>query len=623
MIDASGDGQISALAGAEYDIGTEAKREYNERSAPEMRKKLVQGTSLVAIAYRAEREIPFIPPKNIPEYVPRVFQGKLASFIYHHTGMFKGEQNLMFLYMTETGGERDTILDDAEIYEDLLNQLWAEWNHIKNGEHKELAKNWDLLWVSPKAGKRESRRFFGDYVLTQTDIEAGRCFEDDIAYGGHDLDDHKPINGTANIFAYSLPPLYGIPYRCCYSKNLENLMLAGRLISATHIAHSSVRVMRTGGAIGQAVGLAASICKEYGCKPRDIYKDKTKLNLLQNKILENDGTILGRKCEGENDLARLAQVTASSELIFNNQQVVKSVPLISQAGNLFWDWPEMLESLEIHMENSSNDLQLMTLKIFRAKRERKWKTYDEYNAFGRNDLRDVTFEMIYKYEFDLEGNFKGWRKLEFPSQVLIGKKDMLSDDDRVIISLDANSNVKLGIVEGDFQVAKMIEHSAHSEQWYIPLGVMAAMRSIPVIKLGEAENIKNGYHRRFSRGPLNMWISNPEDGLPAEIMLSWGDNVRFNTVELTFDNLTSRREDAAWESGKRVVDFLVKSYVLEAFVEGNWVCLVREDNNYHRFRRHRVGNVLSDKLRLRVLETYGGSDKGCSARVYQIRVLDV
>ena len=68
----------------------------------------------------------------------------------------KQEHNLVFLYVTETGGQMDTVKDNAEIYEMLLRQLWAEWDHIKNGPHKELAANWDLLWVSPKAGKRET-----------------------------------------------------------------------------------------------------------------------------------------------------------------------------------------------------------------------------------------------------------------------------------------------------------------------------------------------------------------------------------------------------------------------------------------------------------------------------------
>ncbi len=624
VIDASGDGHIAATAGADFDVGSEAKNEYNERSAPDKRTKLVQGTSLVAIAYRADREIPFIPPApaapDIPEYIPRVFQGRLASFIYHHTGMFKGEHNLMFLYMTETGGQRDTIRDDAQIYEDLLNQLWAKWNHIKNGEHKEQAKTWDLLWVSPKAGKRESRRFLGDYILTQTDLEEGRCFEDDIAYGGHDLDDHQPLNNTANIFAYSIPPLYGISYRCCYSRNIDNLLLAGRLISATHIAHSSVRVMRTGGAIGQAVGLAASLCKKYNCKPREIYTDKNKLKELQKKLQLNDATILAKPLIDENDLARLADISASSELTFNNQAPANSVPLISQAGILLWDWPEKLNALEMHLINTTDTEQKLTLRIFRSKRQRKWKSIEEYHRYQRNDLRDTAFNQIYESDFALPASFAGWRKIEFSEQIELGRKDILSDDDRVIISLDKNPNVKWSLADKPCEIAKMVEHSHHIDEWYKPLDVLPTVRSIPVIPLGEAENVKNGFSRRFSTATTNLWIS--DTPLPATLTLSWRKPIKFNMIAITFDNLTQHREDSAWESGKRVVDFLVKSYAIDIWRDNNWQRIVDEQCNYHRFRRHIISAVDTSKLRLTIFSTHS-SENNLPARVYQISIYDL
>ncbi|TFG69586.1 MAG: FAD-dependent oxidoreductase, partial [Anaerolineales bacterium] len=236
VIEASGDGEIGLLAGADYDSGSEAKSEFFERSAPEQRNNTVQGTSLVAIAQRTGHEVLFIPPPDTPTFTPRLWFSRIASFVHHHDGWFTDDVDLKFLYVTEAGGTQDTVRDDGQIYEILLKQLWAEWDHIKNGPHREAARCWDLLWVSPKAGKRESRRLLGDVILTQSDLENGRCFPDDIAYGGHDLDDHKPIGETADIFGHSIPPLYGIPYRACYSRNVPNLLLAGRLISATHLA---------------------------------------------------------------------------------------------------------------------------------------------------------------------------------------------------------------------------------------------------------------------------------------------------------------------------------------------------------------------------------------------------
>ncbi len=128
----------------------------------------------------------------------------------------------------------------------------------------------------------------GDVVLTQTDLEEGRQFEDDIAYGGHDLDDHRPLR-AGNIVAHSVPPCME-SYRACYWRNVPNLLSAGRLISATHLAHSSTRLMRTGGAIGQAVGIAASLCVRHNCGPRAVYDQH--LDELQAILLDADGTIL-------------------------------------------------------------------------------------------------------------------------------------------------------------------------------------------------------------------------------------------------------------------------------------------------------------------------------------------
>ncbi|MCD6286873.1 MAG: FAD-dependent oxidoreductase, partial [Anaerolineae bacterium] len=392
VIEASGDGEIGVLAGADFDVGSEARSEFAERSAPEARTNTVQGTSLVAIAQRTDHEVIFIPPPGTPPFAPRVWHSRLSSFIHHHDGWLNDEQDIKFLYVTEAGGSMDTIREDGAIYELLLKQLWAEWHHIKNGPHSEAARNWDLLWVSPKAGKRESRRLLGDVIITQTDLESGRRFPDDIAYGGHDLDDHQPLGGTGNIFGHSIPPMYGIPYRACYSRNVPNLLLAGRLISATHLAHSSTRLMRTGGAVGQAVGIAAALCCSHRCSPRTIHTDH--LEELQRQLMAADGTILNRDLSPADDLAPSASVTSSSELRYNDQRPGLMVPLIARAGAVLWDWPPTLEAIELYLENTTDGPQPLHITVYRASRDPKWTTVDAYDRHQRDDLRDSAFAQI-------------------------------------------------------------------------------------------------------------------------------------------------------------------------------------------------------------------------------------
>ena len=625
VVEASGDGQIGALAGADFDMGSEGADEFGERSAPPQRMSYIQGTSLVAIAHRTDREVFFEPPPGTPPYQPRVWQDSISSFINHiHDRYFWEDTDIIFLYITESGGHLDTIVDDGQIYEILLKQLWGEWDHIKNGPHREETENWDLLWVSPKAGKRESRRFLGDYILTQTDLEEGRRFPDDIAYGGHDLDDHMPLGESANIVGHSIPPMYGIPYRTCYSRNIDNLLLAGRLISATHLAHSSSRLMRTGGAIGQAVGMAAAICCHKGCSPCEVYRGH--LDELQGRLLRADATILALPVPAEGDLARGATVRATSDLRFNDQHVGRLVPMIRPAGNILWDWPPHLERVALYLRNEGDEAQPLTLDIYRVQRRRKWKTFAEFHDFSWDDLSAGAFEQIATFEAELPAAHEGWYTLTCPIE--IGARDAASDDDRVIIALEKNPQVSIGFARRRWEIAEMVERSLGDTEWN-RLGVMAAMQLTPPPKLGDAENTINGYHRRFSHGPTNMWISDPELGLPQSVELFWPQPQRFNKITLTFDNLTRFRHDTPWESGRRVLDHCIKSYALDIWQDGGWCEIVREEANYHRFRQHTVEPVVTDRLRLRVLGTHGNSDAASSgdipsqcARVYQISVYD-
>lgn len=305
VIEASGDGHVAAQAGASFRIGREGRDECGERCAPEQADGLTQGVSMTAVVRRTNHPIEFIPPPNATPYpsaTPTPFHA-----------CWDPKDDCSFLWENETGGQDflNTLEQDPEIYERLLGQIYGLWDHIKNGEHREEATNWELVWVSPKAGKRESRRFFGDYMLTQTDIEEGAVFSDAVAYGGFPIDVHEPQpEGRSEIHFYSEPKPYDIPYRCLYSRDFENLFLAGRLVSVTHLALGSVRVMKTGGAIGQAVGMAAAFCKRFGCSAKEV--GERHITELQQQLLRADATLLHVQNADPDDLARSATVTAAS-----------------------------------------------------------------------------------------------------------------------------------------------------------------------------------------------------------------------------------------------------------------------------------------------------------------------
>ncbi len=614
VIEASGDGAIAVLAGADSDMGSEAQGEFGERSAPPERSGRVQGTSLVAIAHRTSKAVRFIPPAGTPQFVPRVWHGSMRSFLHHHAGWLSPDKDLMFLYVTETGGHLDTIADDGLIYEMLLGQLWAEWDHIKNGPHREEAACWDLLWVSPKAGKRESRRLMGDYVLTQTDCEAGRRFEDDIAYGGHDLDDHRPLGEGGDIFAYSVPPMYGIPYRCCYSRNVDNLLMAGRLMSATHIAHSSSRIMGTGAAVGQAVGLAAALCRRYGCGPRGV--GQRHIGQLQRELLAEDGTLPGRALREEDDLAQRAAVEASSERHFNAQEPARLVPLIAPAGVLLWDWPQNLQRAEFYLTNHSGFEQRVTLTASRARREPRYRMLEDYRAEGGwNDLRDEAFSPLGSWEATVPAGFEGWFAIQMPGLEL-EDKDVAGDADRLLLWLSETPSLKWAMAEEDCEIAEAVEHSHQRPRW-APLDCMGCVKLTPAPPLGEAANVLNGFSRRFGRGPTNLWLSIPSDGLPQGLTLRWDTEQTLRRVHILFDTLCREDRDNPWHSGGPAAPMCVRDYDLLVRGEHDWHRVVQVRGNVHRRCEHELEPVGTRELRLRVLAT---QEQGWGARVYSIRV---
>ena len=166
--------------------------------------------------------------------------------------------------------------------------------------------------------KRETVRLVGDHILKQDEVLQAEPFPDAIGYGGWGLDIHHPeaIFSTEGPFDFNThTPLYNIPLRMLYSKNVPNLMMAGRNVSCTHVALGTVRVQGTTGVMGQAVGTAAAMCVRHGTDPRGIYQSH--IPELQQQLLKDDQYIIGLKNEDLNDLALLAWISSSSETKFN------------------------------------------------------------------------------------------------------------------------------------------------------------------------------------------------------------------------------------------------------------------------------------------------------------------
>lgn len=280
--DCSGDSILAELTGAEYMVGREAKETFHESLALETADRKTMGMSLMIQAHETDHPVDFVPPSWA-----YCFPTDESMHNKPHDCLNKINTNF---YWIELGGEQDSIHDTEEIRDELLKIAFGVWDHIKNqGDHG--ADNWELDWIGFLPGKRESRRYVGDYVLTQNDVMGARIFDDTVAYGGWQIDNHLPggfhMSGSneSHLQKVRLKEPYGIPYRSLYSKNIDNLMFAGRNISTSHLAFATTRVMATCGVIGQAVGTAAAFATNKKILPREVGKH---MKELQSQLLEDD-----------------------------------------------------------------------------------------------------------------------------------------------------------------------------------------------------------------------------------------------------------------------------------------------------------------------------------------------
>ena len=301
FVDATGDGFVAAMSGAETRTGREGKEVYGEYYAPDETDNCTMGNSLMFKARDMGHPVPFVRPFWADEYTEEDMKNR------SHREISSG-----YWWIELGGGTQDVIADGEEIRDELLKAMYGGWDHIKNGgDHG--AENYELEWVGFLPGKRESRRIMGEYVLKEQDCKIAARFADTVAYGGWPMDVHviegfRKKNEEANVFL-KLDDVYAIPYRCYYSGNIDNLMMAGRDISCSHMAFASTRVMGTCAVGGQAVGVAASMAVKADELPAAVGK---RIGELQQKLLRQDCYLPGIPNEDEADKARKATVFASS-----------------------------------------------------------------------------------------------------------------------------------------------------------------------------------------------------------------------------------------------------------------------------------------------------------------------
>ncbi|MDD4921445.1 MAG: FAD-dependent oxidoreductase [Bacteroidales bacterium] len=293
VADCSGDGAIGVLAGADFMMGREKRSDFNELLAPEVDDNLSLG-STIAWSSRKTDQLQTFPVTPWAVNFTEV------------TAQYTTKGNNWW----ETGFRYDQVADFEYIRDYALRVIYGNWSFLKNFSKKNADyANYDLNNVSFVPGKRESRRLVGDVVVTQNVVEGGwKDFYDGCVMVTYSIDQHFPRAENTLYFPgeeflsyqkHNFNPLgvsrnqlkdedvnppYLLPYRSLYSKNIDNLFMAGRNISVTRIALNTTRVQKTTGMMGEVVGLAAALCIEKKCTPRDLYS--THFEMLKNNLLK-------------------------------------------------------------------------------------------------------------------------------------------------------------------------------------------------------------------------------------------------------------------------------------------------------------------------------------------------
>lgn len=262
FVDATGDGWIGYWAGCEVRMGRESREDFGESMAPERSDSMTMGNSLLWNSVKIESDNKISPENKLN------VGWKEVPWAMDVAKDYKADRGEWFW---EYGLLMNTIDDAEEIRDHLFRAIYGNWYNVKQDPAN---ADLQLKWMAYVAGRRESRRIMGDYVLKESDVINHPDFEDGFVEEVRDIDIHYPKGGEYDFITYAdftKIEKYNIPYRCLYSKDIGNLFMAGRCLSATHVGLGSPRVMHTTAQMGVVVGTAAVVCTENKCSPRDVY----------------------------------------------------------------------------------------------------------------------------------------------------------------------------------------------------------------------------------------------------------------------------------------------------------------------------------------------------------------
>ncbi len=586
FIDDTGDGTIGYLSGAEYMYGREGKDKWGEHIAPDVADDGVLLSSLSFYSKDFHREMKYTLPE-FAEDLKEQFQESL-SFREIPDRMPEDARYDGFRYQWyyETGAHRDQMKDNETIIEDHNKLIYNIWDYIKNQSEYD-AKQFDLEYISPTPGKRESRRLVGEYILKEQDVAFQTDFDDAVGYGGWSIDLHAAGGFFDNDLInrhYYLRGIYQVPFRSCCVKGLDNLMVASRCLSVSHVASGTTRLMSTLSLLGQACATAAVLSKKYQVTPAQIGMNH--MEELQQELQWLDQGIVGKK-KAESAISE-AEIKATSSFVGKLAHTNQWMEMNEEMGFVV---PVTKDNTSIKLYAKSKEDTRFKCTIYKPA---KIENYGPEIELGEVEVVISKSEVATGIEIDF-GKFEYEKNL--------------------FILFHKNESVSLEVGETLINGFRMLKQSMNEDDSFVDIATLEPkayiwqkVNILPVFEYGtniyDVSNINNGYIRNY--GHPNLWLSELGDKQP-EITISFAEPKELSVVEFTFDNLC---DDFDYDTMEHVYESnvweqVVKDYDICGLVDGQWNTVAEIRGNYQRKNVIEIPKAMYSELKVKLLETNG------------------
>jgi hypothetical protein len=548
--DCSGDGIVSYLSGAAYRIGAEDKKEHLELFAPDKEEYgELLGHSIFFYMKDTGKPVTYVAPefalKDIEETIPKVMKPEYFS-TGHHGCKY---------WWLEYGGRIDTIHDTEAIKYELWKVVYGIWDYIKNSGKYPEATNYTLEWVGVIPGKRESRRFMGHYMLTQQDVIEQRNHYDSVAFGGWSIDLH-PADGVYSAKngcnQWHSKGIYPIPYRSYVSYDIDNLFIGGRLISASHVAFGSSRVMCTSAHGGQAIGMAASLCLKENKKPAD-YIDATAIKELQKALIANGQYIPQLKLNGFGGIASNAKIEVSSELALSELKASGNYFKLNYPVAMLLPLNGSVPKMKLKVKSTENT----TLEVqIRA-------SYKPFNFTPDAILFVKTYtvdegEQIVEIDFNEIGIEKGYYFICFMKNEALE----LAESDQLVTGVMSVFNYQNPAVSNYGKQCPPENIGVETFELWCPIrrprGKNLAISFSPALEAFPSSNLGTEILRPVVES--NAWVADFDDANPS-FTLVWKEMQWINQIKLFFDTDSDHAmENVQMGHHDSAMPFCVKEY---------------------------------------------------------------